>query len=260
MRAISFHRARRGVGVRAAQLGRQQVPAAEDVERQVAVAVVIAVEEAAFLVAMQRIVGGIEIEDDLFGGLLVGVEEEIDEQAFDRRRVMADLVISRRLAAAQFQPVQRRFARQRRTVRSLRLQLAGQHGQHRVAPQFVVVVEVLVAERNADDALHHHGLDLVFHQLGSARVGEAGGKPLGQPDRPVGLAQQQGAGIRGDRPTVEARHDLAAFDRWKFEQRGATLCRHWGVLRIRENRGCNTILSESAPQCTRFGEKFGLSS
>ena len=41
-------------------------------------------EELAFLVAMQRIVGGIEVEDDLFRGLLVGVEEEIDEQALDR--------------------------------------------------------------------------------------------------------------------------------------------------------------------------------
>ncbi len=41
-------------------------------------------EEPAFLVAVQRIVGGIEVEDDLFGRLLVGFEEELDEQAFDR--------------------------------------------------------------------------------------------------------------------------------------------------------------------------------
>ena len=52
----------------AAQLGRQQVPAAEDVERQVAVAIIIAMEEPAFLLAVQRIVGGIQIEDDLFRG------------------------------------------------------------------------------------------------------------------------------------------------------------------------------------------------
>ena len=44
--------------------------AAEDVERQVAVAVGIAVEEAAFLVAVQRVIGGVEIEDDLFRWLL----------------------------------------------------------------------------------------------------------------------------------------------------------------------------------------------
>ena len=154
---------------------------------------------------MQRIVGGIEVEDDLLRRLLVGVEEEIDEQAFDRRRVVADLVIARRFGAAQFQPVQRRFAGQRRTVGPLCLQLAGQHRQHRVMAQVVVVVQVLIAKRDADDALHHHGLDLVLHQLRGACIGEAGGKPLGQPDRPVGLAEQQGAGIRGDRATVEAR-------------------------------------------------------
>jgi hypothetical protein len=76
-----------------------------------------------------------------------------------------------------------------------------------------VVVQVLVAERNAHDALHDHGLDLVFHQLDRARVGKAGGKPLGQPDRPIGLAQQQGTSVRGDRPTVERGHHLAAFNR-----------------------------------------------
>ena len=38
---------------------------AEHVERQVAVAVVIAVEEPPLLLAVQRIVGRIEIEDDL---------------------------------------------------------------------------------------------------------------------------------------------------------------------------------------------------
>ncbi len=39
---------------------------------------------------MQRIVGGIQIEDDLLGSLLVGFEEEIDEQRLDRGRVVAD--------------------------------------------------------------------------------------------------------------------------------------------------------------------------
>ena len=69
---------------------------------------------------------------------------------------------------------------------------------------------------------------------GRARVGEAGGESLGQPDRPVGLAQQQGTGVRGDRATVEAGYHAAAFDGWKFKQGGVTLCRHWGVLWIRE--------------------------
>ena len=104
-------------------------------------------------------------------------------------------------------------------------------------PQFVVVVQVLVAQNNADDTLHHHGLYLVLYQLGGARVGEAGCETLGQSNCPVGLAQQQGTGIRGDRTTVETRHHRVAFDGWKFKQRGVTLCRHWGLMWIRENLG-----------------------
>jgi hypothetical protein len=64
-----LHRAGRGVDVRAPQLRRQQVPAAEHVERQVTVAIVVAVEEPAFLMAVQRIVGGVEVEDDLLRSL-----------------------------------------------------------------------------------------------------------------------------------------------------------------------------------------------
>jgi hypothetical protein len=56
--------ARAGVDVGLPQLGYQQVPAVEDVKRQIAVAAVVAVEEASLLVSVQRIVGGIEVEDD----------------------------------------------------------------------------------------------------------------------------------------------------------------------------------------------------
>ncbi len=44
-------------------------------------------EEPAFLVAMQRIVGGVEIERNLRRRLLVRIEEQIDEQRLDRIRV-----------------------------------------------------------------------------------------------------------------------------------------------------------------------------
>ncbi|MET3524655.1 hypothetical protein ABID25_006526 [Mesorhizobium abyssinicae] len=51
-----------GVDVGTPELCRQQVPAAEDVERQVAVAVAVAVEEPAFRVTVQRVIGGVEID------------------------------------------------------------------------------------------------------------------------------------------------------------------------------------------------------
>ena len=61
------------------QLGGQQMTAAEDVQRQVAIAIIVAVEEPPFLVPVQRIVGGVEIEDDLLGRSPVGIQEKRDE-------------------------------------------------------------------------------------------------------------------------------------------------------------------------------------
>ena len=78
----------------APELGRQQMAAAEDVERQVAVAVVIAVEEPPLLMAVQRIVGGVEVEHDLLRRALVGVEEQVDEQRLDRRAVVGDPAVA----------------------------------------------------------------------------------------------------------------------------------------------------------------------
>ena len=54
-------------------------------------------EEPAFLMSVQRVVGGIEIEDDLPWRTRVGLDKQIDQQIFDRLRVVPDLVIGRRL-------------------------------------------------------------------------------------------------------------------------------------------------------------------
>jgi hypothetical protein len=64
-------RTRRSIDVRRPQLRRQQVITAEDVQRQLAVAVVVTVEEPPLLMPVQRIVSGVEIENDLLGRRLV---------------------------------------------------------------------------------------------------------------------------------------------------------------------------------------------
>src|SRR4051794_15756069 len=64
-----LHRPGAGVDVGAAQLGGQEMPAAEDVERQVAVAIVVAVKEAALLMPMDRVVGRVQVQDDFARGL-----------------------------------------------------------------------------------------------------------------------------------------------------------------------------------------------
>ena len=84
----------RRVDVGAAQLGRQQVATAKDIQWQVTIAIVVAVEEAALLVAVQRIVGRIEIEDDALGRRGMRLQEQRHEQALDPARIMADLVVA----------------------------------------------------------------------------------------------------------------------------------------------------------------------
>ena len=113
--------------------------------------------------------------------------------------------------------------------------------EHRIVAQLVVVDEVLVAQREAADALHQHGLDAVLDEFRPASVGETAGQPLHQADRPVRGPEQQRPGVRGHLATVERGHHLAPFDGFISEQIAATLCRHRGT----PLRGVNPLAQKS---------------
>jgi hypothetical protein len=260
MRGDLLHRASGSVDVGPPELGRQQVPAAEDVERQVAVGVVVAVKEPTLLVPVQRHVGGVQVKDDLPRGRAVRVEEQVYEQRLDRSGVVADAVIPAGRARCRrvLQPVQRALARQGRAAGTARLQLAGEHGQHRIVPQLVVVDQILVAERDAEDALADQRGDRVLDPLRVAGIAEAGGEAPDQADRPIGGAEQQRAGIGGDRPAVEAGDHRAARDRCKLEQRRATLRRHRGPpLRRRKALSQKNFRRLRAPMHLRLVRNAG---
>ena len=74
-----LHRAGAGIDIRPAQFGGQQMTATEDVERQIAVAVVIAMKKAPLLMPVQRVVGGVQIKDDLPRRTLVRLKKQIDK-------------------------------------------------------------------------------------------------------------------------------------------------------------------------------------
>ena len=142
---------------------------------------------------------------------------------------MADLVVARGLERRVFEPVERALAGERRAILATGRELAGERCQHRVVPQLVVVDQILIAERDGEHPLRHHGLHRVFDLCLRATIGEAGGEPREQTDRPIGRAEQQPAGVRGDLPAVESSHHLAALDHFIPEQIAATLCRHQGT-------------------------------
>jgi hypothetical protein len=142
---------------------------------------------------------------------------------------VADAVIPARIARGRvLKAVERALAGQRGAGGTARCQLAGENGQRRVAPQLVVVDQVLVAECDAEHPLADQGGDLVLDPLRRPRVAEAGREAPNEADGPVRGAEQQGSGVGGDRPAVKARDHGAALNGCKLEQRRATLCWHRG--------------------------------
>ena len=69
----------RSIDVGWSQARTEQKLAAENVQRQVAVVSVVAMKEAAFLVAVQWVIRCIEIEFDLVWILVMGIQEVLDQ-------------------------------------------------------------------------------------------------------------------------------------------------------------------------------------
>ena len=228
-----LNRSGASVDVRRPELGRQQMPAAEHVQRQIAVTVVVAVEEPALLMAVQRIVGGVEVERDLFGRPDVRLEEEVDEQRFDRRRIMADLLVARRRRPRQLQPVQRRFARDRRAILAPGFELPRQNRHHRIVAEIFVIVQVLIAERDAEHPLPHERGDRMLDEPRVSGVAEASRKPPDQIEPSVGGAQKQSARVRSQRAAVELGDNGPAFDPSKQARFCATLRLHRATFQNR---------------------------
>jgi hypothetical protein len=113
-----------------------------------------------------------------------------------------------------------------RAVRSLRLKLAQQRPHHRVVPQLIVIVQVLIPQRHPEHTLPHQRSDRVLHQPCLALIPEALTQSVDQPYGLIHPAQQQCPGIRAHRPAIKRHHHPATFHAGKLKLFSATLCRH----------------------------------
>ncbi len=121
------------------------------------------------------------------------------------------------------QPVQRRLARE------LTARLVEHGSERRIVTQRVVVDQVLVAERNPEDALAQEIGHRVRDSVGDAEIAEALGQALAQAERLVRRPEQHHAAVRGDRAAVEGAHKFAPTRGSKSQLVLATLCRHRGA-------------------------------
>ncbi len=107
------------------------------------------------------------------------IQEDLDEQLLNRHGLGCQPGIARRFGAAEFQPVQRAFARQWRAISAPSGELGGKRSQHRVMPQLIVVIEVFVAKGNhhircitrvSTSCSINDGLGISLKQAASLRV------------------------------------------------------------------------------------------
>ena len=176
---------------------------------------------------MQRIVRRVEVERDPLRRGLVGGDSDVEEDLLHCRVVDADLAIPAGLAhQAMLQAVERRLAGECLHIGALGRQRVGHQTEHRFASQLIVVIEILIAEGLAVNALRNHRLDGVHNKILIAVVAKAARDPRRQTDRPVRLTQQHRAAVRRHRPAVESAHNLAALEAFKVELARATVCLH----------------------------------
>ena len=125
------------------------------------------------------------------------VEEEVDKHGLDRGGAMPDLVVAptRCIRGRVFQPVERALASERRGSGLIRLEAAQQGPEHRVMAQIVVVDEVLVPERQAEDALPHQAPHPMGDEGRMAPIAKARCEPVNEPDGPIRRAEKQSPGV-----------------------------------------------------------------
>jgi len=134
------------------------------------------VEEAPLLIAVERIVGGVEIQHDPGRRPGVGIEEVAHEAVLDRGPIVDELVVARGRGGCALQTVERAAPGQGMAALTAlgpqQIRFADRQRQQGIVAQPVVVVEVLVAQRLAEHALAQQLLDRVLDALRAPVVGE----------------------------------------------------------------------------------------
>ncbi len=162
------------------------------------------------------------------------LDVEIHQQLIHRRRIQHGFLVARCLIGigrCQFQTIQRALARPGFApvllpppLLAFHIRLAAQQCQQWVRAQLVMIVEVLVAQRQSVDSLPHQFPHAVFGPVRISMVSKAAGK-LPQNTRLLfHFVQQQPARLGGDHATVEPGHYFLARPGGKLKAGLGTLC------------------------------------
>ena len=180
--------------------------------------IVVAVEEILLLVAVDEVVGGVDIEDEF-----VGRRGERGDELVDEDRGHANEVATR---DAVLEPAER--GRRGEFGGAVDFGMVGGGLPEGIGAEALVVVEVFVAGGDAEQSLGQERPLRVNDALGRAGIGNGGMECLDQADLPVGFAQQQEPGVGSDVTGGKLGDEFSLVDSGKRDGCCGTLCHRGG--------------------------------
>ena len=185
--------------------------------------IVIAVKESSFLIAVDAVVGGVEVENQMSRRRRVGGDELIDQDFGD---LDERLSIEPILQSAQ--------GRRRGEGRALLGRFADGDLQAGIDAKLLMIVEVFISEGDGDDALGDHNALIVDDEEGVSRVGDRLVESVEQTDLVGGLAKQERPGVGGEPTSLKVGDDGLGPEAGKPENVSVTVCHGGGLAR----KGC----------------------
>ena len=225
-------------------------------------------EEAPLLLAVDRVVGGVDVQHDHLRWLVVCVHEDIDEERLEGIIAVANLLVpflrgmllGRQLQAVEGAATGSAVARVSTpfSLLSHRVLLARCEGQKRVVSETVVFIEILVAANDPEDALGHQLANGVLDAVGIAVVVEAGRDAIKEVDSFGNLAGEEDACVGRRTLGPEIGYDSTGSEAFKLELGAGTLCHVASVLVLAEILCGNKTLPQEADVDFPPGEFSGL--
>src|SRR5690606_37564748 len=139
----------------------QTKPVTENIQGQITVAVVIAMKESPFLIAMHRIIGSVKVNNNMLRSFRVTVQKNIHQTSLHRLAIDREpFVFICTLVRIQFQSIERALAGQRLTpifrttsILAARIWLFYDGRQQILGPQLIVIVQVFITQSQSVYAL-----------------------------------------------------------------------------------------------------------
>jgi hypothetical protein len=191
-----------GVDVGGPQIGDQKLLATEHIKRQEAVVVVKPVEEPPFLTAMHRHIDGVEVEDQFRRRRSKRTDELLDQDAVQSHSGGA--------IGPVLESAQGRRTRQRRDALDRRL-------QRQILTQVAMVVEILVAERQAVQTLPQLRQRAVPATPRIPWIAQLPRRRRAQPEPAIGGPHQQHSPVAGHRAARKIHRNRPLAAGWKIK-------------------------------------------